>query len=53
MDSNDVLEVLKIGIAIVVAYIIIKALLYVGDTEQAKQCCECIKEGVIYLGGTK
>lgn len=58
LSSDDVLELIKIGIAIIIGYIIIKALLpkeMVTNTESIKCICNCVNQTIkalpkIYAG---
>ena len=50
LTSSDVLEWIKIAIAIIIGYIIIKALIRGSVGYNNVKClCDCVKEGVIYL----
>jgi hypothetical protein len=55
MDDDDVFEFIKIGIALIMGFIIIKALLSIDNNHHIKEvydCCKCIcnSSNVIRLG---
>jgi hypothetical protein len=53
MENDNMLDTIYLCIIIFAAAVVINIILHGGDTSPVKECCECIKEGVISLGGTK
>jgi hypothetical protein len=46
MDEMDILEWIKIAIAIVIGYIIIRALLSTGDEHSIRCICDCVNQTI-------